>query len=376
MGFQFIFCGVVLCPYYMPVFMPDSTGTVLLIWQVCGYTKCLIVTGSLFYSVCQHPPRRTLRVLEWALMAAVVGIGIFLAASCYYVVKDNMGESAIDFSFYAGYAGMVLVTVVTGCLCVTSVPRTLGKKFLQALAWHTEPGASYEYQVLAGTMATMVGVDVSYREVMTTALKNYRGVSMADVTWDEFKEQKPNPKCFAKSQAVAFKEIDFFVSHSWSDDPKAKWDAVQGMRRTFKAKHKREPIVWFDKYCIDQNAIDVSVRRLPIFVVASKKFVVLLGSSYASRCWCMLELFVFNSVRNCNLFDEKSDFIVLPLEGANEELKKVRQQGSPNAALTRRSLQLTRPKLTPVFVIDAIYQTILVEHQFRHPQYHVLPRRR
>ena len=108
--------------------------------------------------------------------------------------------------------------------------------------------------VLAGTMATMVGVDVSYREVMTTALKNYRGVSMADVTWDEFKEQKPNPKCFAKSQAVAFKEIDFFVSHSWSDDPKAKWDAVQGMRRTFKAKHKREPIVWFDKYCIDQNA--------------------------------------------------------------------------------------------------------------------------
>ena len=39
-----------------------------------------------------------------------------------------------------------------------------------------------------------------------------------------------------------------------------------------------------------------SVRRLPIFVVASSKFVVLLGSSYASRCWCMLELFVFNSV--------------------------------------------------------------------------------
>ena len=47
------------------------------------------------------------------------------------------------------------------------------------------------------------------------------------------------------------------------------------------------------RYCIDQTAIDQSVRRLPIFVVASKKMLVLLGSSYAARCWCMLELFTF-----------------------------------------------------------------------------------
>ena len=50
------------------------------------------------------------------------------------------------------------------------------------------------------------------------------------------------------------------------------------------------------RYCIDQTAIDQSVRRLPIFVVASKKMLVLLGSSYAARCWCMLELFVFACV--------------------------------------------------------------------------------
>ena len=44
------------------------------------------------------------------------------------------------------------------------------------------------------------------------------------------------------------------------------------------------------EYCIDQTAIDQSVRRLPIFVVASKKMLVLLGSSYAARCWCIAQL--------------------------------------------------------------------------------------
>ena len=319
----FVGCGLVVCPYAMPMMLPDKTGTVALIWQICGYVKCMVVIAVLTYSVCQHPPRRVLRILEWTLMIVIVAIGLFVAMSCYYVVVDNLGEAAIDASFFAGWATSTIGVIATGVACVTSVPRTMGKRLLKALAWHTEPGASYEHQVLASTIATMIGVDAKYRAVMMHALRNFRGVSMADITWEEFAESTPNPKCFLKSKLVAFKEIDFFISHSWSDDPAAKWEAIQGMRRTFKAKHKREPIVWFDKYCIDQEAIDESVRRLPIFVVGSSKFLVLLGPSYASRCWCMLELFVFNSVRECALFDEKTDLVVMPLAGAQEELKEL-----------------------------------------------------
>ena len=62
------------------------------------------------------------------------------------------------------------------------------------------------------------------------------------------------------------------------------------MRENFKKMHGREPLVWFDKYCIDQTAIYSSVRRLPIFVVAANKFFVLFGPSYVARCWCMLEV--------------------------------------------------------------------------------------
>ena len=65
-----------------------------------------------------------------------------------------------------------------------------------------------------------------------------------------------------------------------------------------------------------------SVRRLPIFVVASSKFYVLLGPSYATRCWCMLELFVFKACQSCGLFTD-SELIIAPLRtmgGANTHL--------------------------------------------------------
>ena len=55
------------------------------------------------------------------------------------------------------------------------------------------------------------------------------------------------------------------------------------------------------------------MRRLPIFVVASSKFFVLLGPSYATRCWCMLELFVFIVLRRCGLFSNEH-LIIEPLQ--------------------------------------------------------------
>jgi hypothetical protein len=86
----FVGCGLVVCPYAMPMMLPDKTGTVALIWQICGYIKCMVVIAVLIYSVCQHPPRRVLRVLEWTLMIVIVAIGLFVAMSCVSpLVKFN-----------------------------------------------------------------------------------------------------------------------------------------------------------------------------------------------------------------------------------------------------------------------------------------------
>ena len=46
--------------------------------------------------------------------------------------------------------------------------------------------------------------------------------------------------------------------------------------------------------CIDQEGdINKSLKALPIFLLASKQFVVFVGDSYFRRMWCMLELFTF-----------------------------------------------------------------------------------
>ena len=42
-------------------------------------------------------------------------------------------------------------------------------------------------------------------------------------------------------------QVDFFVSHSWSDDPVAKWEQLCRLNEEFQASHGREPTFWLDK---------------------------------------------------------------------------------------------------------------------------------
>eukprot|EP01045_Picozoa_sp_COSAG04_P009841 COSAG04_NODE_585_length_12348_cov_17.357907_5_plen_403_part_00 len=309
----FFFCGLVVCPFIFPLVFPDRTGRAAQVWMFCGYVKCIGFIGYLTLSLCKKTPRECLSALEYASCGAIAGVGILTAVACYFTVLDNMGSSAIPDDFWHGWAVMVVVTVLEGWLCVTNVPRNAGKWVLKALPslWGGAAG-TYEHQVLGATIAIMIGRDSGFREIMEKAVGSLRSVSLSDVTWEEFEKNLPDPKCYEKSKPAAFKDIDFFVSHSWSDDPKAKWAALQGVRRRFVLEHEREPNIWFDKYCIDQNAIDESVRRLPIFVVASQKMLVLLGHSYATRCWCMLELFVFSCCQRVGLFTD-DHLIVEPL---------------------------------------------------------------
>ena len=85
----------------------------------------------------------------------------------------------------------------------------------------------------------------------------------------------------------------------------------------------------------------MSVRRLPIFVVAASKFVVLLGPSYASRCWCMLELFVFNSVMRSGLF-KSSDLVIVPLKSKGSSLHLERLAQTFNIHDTQCFLDIDR----------------------------------
>jgi hypothetical protein len=68
---------------------------------------------------------------------------------------------------------------------------------------------------------------------------------------------------------------------------------MQAWRAAFKAAHRREPLVWYDRLCIDQTAIASSVQLLPVYLSGCRRLLCLCGESYLSRLWCLVELFVF-----------------------------------------------------------------------------------
>ena len=92
-----------------------------------------------------------------------------------------------------------------------------------------------------------------------------------------------------------FETIDFFVSHSWHDDPDVKWNTLEFAAHKFKKRHSRDPTFWLDKVCIDQSNIQNGLKVLPVNVMACSKMLVLCGSTYPSRLWCAWELFTLFS---------------------------------------------------------------------------------
>ena len=105
---------------------------------------------------------------------------------------------------------------------------------------------------------------------------------------------------------------DFFFSHSWRDSPEEKWAILKQVTEMFEAVHGREPVVWIDKFCIDQTNIDESLLYLPLFASASRAVIVAVGPSYFTRLWCMWEMFVMSHVTYC--FD---NVIFWPLSGCD-----------------------------------------------------------
>lgn len=84
--------------------------------------------------------------------------------------------------------------------------------------------------------------------------------------------------------------IDFFISHSWYDDPEMKYEQLSELAEQFKAAHQRYPTFWFDKVCIDQTKISDGLKVLPVNVMACSKMLVLCGQTYLTRLWCAWEL--------------------------------------------------------------------------------------
>ena len=154
-------------------------------------------------------------------------------------------------------------------------------------------------------------------------------MTLDKITKEELAENKPNPLLYERSVHGTFGDIDAFISHSWHDPSDDKWDGIQLWREQFKMKYGREPRVWFDKCCIDQLSIDDSLMCLPVHLAACKKFLMIAGSTYTSRIWCIMEIFVFLAAVN-----DMSRLECIPLRDTPENVEmKVVEEGVKEKAI-------------------------------------------
>ena len=83
------------------------------------------------------------------------------------------------------------------------------------------------------------------------------------------------------------RKIDFFVSHSWSDDGDLKLSKLEEFAAKFKKDKGYSPTFWLDTACIDQSNIGNGLKVLPINIMACSQMLVLCGDTYCDRLWCV-----------------------------------------------------------------------------------------
>jgi len=145
-------------------------------------------------------------------------------------------------------------------------------------------------------IANLIG-DEDPDELMAHSSTQLRRLPIQNITLDMLKNthdelhmsQTTDPELL--SEPCEFDEIDFFISHSWDDDAKDKFDALQKVKMEFEKEHKRTPTVWFDKLCSlrcqnEKKTVDDDLNCLPFFLSGCEKLLVLMGDSYAKDLWC------------------------------------------------------------------------------------------
>ena len=109
-----------------------------------------------------------------------------------------------------------------------------------------------------------------------------------------YDEERTRSRLLQHTTAAKLGLVDAFLSHSWHDDSELKWDQLQAYREDFKqANNGQEPLVWIDKYCLDQNNLKEGLMCLPVFLAGCNSLLVLAGTTYPRRLWCVMELFIF-----------------------------------------------------------------------------------
>jgi len=189
------------------------------------------------------------------------------------------------------------------------------------VAWLGALGKSDKAENEAAALAALVN-NLSAAEAFKRGTERFRALPLAKLTPADLPGSKvlagysqgmsaaaqPTKELCDKTYSAKLGEVDAFISHSWSDDGDAKYDRMKEWAAG------RDVSIWLDKACLDQRDITTSLAGLPVFLAGCKQLLVLAGPTYASRLWCVMEIFVFVRMGG----NTKQDMVVRLLSGATD----------------------------------------------------------
>jgi len=280
-----------------------------IIWPCLFSAGYGIVARHLWYYQ-QHQPARTLLRTTWQAIGTFY-IGLSFVFSLNWLPRLSFEPINVDTCAQIFLCVLLLVSGVstasftaTAAAFTAAIPTnpnfhlSLGKRLFLSNTFREDTQRLLQARSSwrmnsAAAIASLIG-NQSEEELFRMANEVFTGVDIDRVTEAAIKRKDPDPSLNKLAHHAAFNKVDAFFSHSWSDNPDKKWAAMQRWRQQFRAAHSgREPIVWIDKYCLDQNRILDSLAVLPLSLAGCRKLVIFYGPSYLSRLWCIIELFVF-----------------------------------------------------------------------------------
>ena len=312
-----------------------------LLWPLLVWDRCLRPMKGV-----RMPPRRQLHRM-WLVLRLYFGVFLVGNALLYidglWPLQKPIGKLAPDWldTLHGGRGRFIsIISFASFALAALAFsPRNRGR-VLRRLHDISSTRGSKEQE--AASVAALLG-SRGAAATLAKACGRFRALPLDVLSRAELMNNKPDPQMHGKTVEARLGEVDAFASHSWSDDGDAKFDTLH------KWAGVRPTRVWLDKACIDQNNIDASLACLPVFLSGCRKLLCLVGPSYTSRLWCVMELFVF-----VRMHGKREDIVVRLLGEQTADLKT--SLAKFDAARARCFLDKDRQGL--LAVIEAAYGTM------------------
>ena len=265
------------------------TNLMLLPTQI---TKCCSKNGK---RVMQ--PRAKLQRLWLTIRSMFVMMATVMIAFQVWRNQQNHHDDETEAGFFISSGSFILCAIL-------GHPRVRGRAIRALGSLGSGGGGEASEQAQAASIAALVGGKDAVAAI-STAASRFRVLPIANLDESDL-TSSTDTGLNLKTNPAALGECDAFMSHSWADDGVAKFKCLHEWASEAAAK-----TIWLDKACIDQNDIDASLAGLPIFLSGCSKLLVLAGPSYASRLWCVMEVYTFVKMGGLS-----ENMAVKPLGGA------------------------------------------------------------